>query len=242
MNLSKKYRPIKFNDILGQDDTIQILQNQVARKRVGASYLFLGPSGSGKTSTARALAMAVNCESPRKGNACGKCNSCQSMLRGANYDILEFDVGSYRGIDNIKQIEMSAKFMPFGKRKIYILDEIHALTSIAWDATLKMLEDSNDYMLFILCASEDKIPEVARSRCQEFIFHRLDARTITQKLNTISQKERLGLDLTSLRFIAEFSGGNMRTAEMYLTQAVNLNHGKPKLKQVKRFLERRKML
>ncbi|GAI78841.1 unnamed protein product, partial [marine sediment metagenome] len=111
-----------------------------------------------------------------------------------------------------------------------------------WDATLKMLEDSNDYMLFILCASEDKIPEVARSRCQEFIFHRLDAKTITRKLDMVNQGERLGLSLTALRFIAEFSGGNMRTAEMYLTQAVNLNHGKPKPKQVKRFLERRKML
>lgn len=242
MNLSTKYRPTKFAEILGQEELVHILQTQLVKKRVGTTYLFLGSPGSGKTTTARVFAMAVNCNHPRLGNPCGKCSSCQSALRGANYDIIEFDVGSYRGIDDIKQIELTARFMPLGKKKVYVLDEVHALTPPAWEATLKMLEDSHDHMLFILCATEDKIPEAARSRCQEFIFHRLDAKAIAKKLEMINGKERLGLNSNSLRFIAEFSGGNMRTAEMYLMQTINLNHGKPSPKQVRKFLERRQLL
>lgn len=239
MNLNQKYRPTKFEDIMGQEDIVLILRNQLAKKRIGTSYLFLGPSGSGKTTTARVLAMAMNCEHPIKGNPCGRCNSCQSMKRGLTYDVVELDIGSYRGIDSIKHIEMTTKFMPFGKKKVYILDEVHALTSQAWDATLKMLEDCGDHILFILCASEDEIPEVARSRCQEFIFQRLEPKMITKKLSIINQKERFGLDLNSLRFIAEFAQGNMRSAEMMLAQVVNLNHGNPKPRQIRKFLQAR---
>jgi DNA polymerase-3 subunit gamma/tau len=239
MNLSQKYRPTKFEDILGQEDIIFILRNQIAKKRIGSSYLFLGPSGSGKTTTARVLAMAMNCEHPIKGNPCGRCNSCQSMKHGPTYDVVELDIGSYRGIDSIKQIEMTTKFMPFGKKKIYILDEVHALTPQAWDATLKMLEDCGDHILFILCSSENDVPEVARSRCQEFTFQRLESKTIAKKLAIINQKERFGLDLNSLRFIAEFAQGNMRSAEMMLTQVINLNHGNPKPRQIRKFLQMR---
>lgn len=239
MNLSQKYRPVKFEDILGQDDTITILRNQLTRKRTGASYLFLGPSGSGKTTTARVLAMAMNCERPIKGNPCGRCGSCQSMKRGLTYDVIELDIGSYRGIDSIKKIEMTTKFMPFGKKKVYILDEAHALTGPAWDATLKMLEDCGDHILFILCASDDGIPEVARSRCQEFAFRRLEPKTIAQKLGIINGKEKFGLDPNSLRFIAEFAQGNMRSAEMMLAQVTNLNHGHPKPREIRKFLQMR---
>lgn len=239
MNLSQKYRPIKFEDILGQDDIITILRNQIARKRIGSSYLFLGPSGSGKTTTARVLAMAMNCERPVKGNPCGRCASCYSIKNGLTYDVMELDIGSYRGIDSIKKIEMTTKFMPFGRKKVYILDEVHALTGPAWDATLKMLEDCGDHILFILCASDDGIPEVARSRCQEFAFQRLEPKMIAQKLGIINQRERFGLDLNSLRFIAEFAQGNMRSAEMMLAQVVNLNHGNPRPKQIRKFLQMR---
>lgn len=181
----------------------------------------------------------MNCEHPVKGNPCGKCDSCQSMKRGLTYDVVELDVGNYRGIDSIKQIEMTTKFMPFGKKKVYILDEAHALTGPAWDATLKMLEDCHDHILFILCASDDGIPEVARSRCQEFVFRHLEPKMIAQKLGIINQKERFGLDPNSLRFIAEFAQGNMRSAEMMLTQVVNLNHGQPKPRQIRKFLQMR---
>jgi DNA polymerase-3 subunit gamma/tau len=237
VNLSQKYRPAKFENILGQEDIVLILQNQIAKKRIGSSYLFLGPSGSGKTTTARVLAMAMNCERPIKGNPCGRCDSCRSILNGLSYDVIELDIASYRGIDSIKHIEMTTKFMPFGKKKVYILDEVHALTSPAWDATLKMLEDCGDHILFILCASEDGIPEVARSRCQEFTFQRLEPKMIAKKLGIISQKERFGLDLNSLRFIAEFAQGNMRSAEKILEQVINLNHGNPKPRQIKKFLQ-----
>jgi DNA polymerase-3 subunit gamma/tau len=239
MNLSQKYRPTKFEDILGQEDIVLILRNQIAKKRIGSSYLFLGPSGSGKTTTARVLAMAMNCERPVKGNPCGRCNSCQSMKRGPTYDVVELDIGSYRGIDSIKQIEMTTKFMPFGKRKVYILDEVHALTSPAWDATLKMLEDCGDYILFILCSSENSVPEVARSRCQVFTFQRLEPRAMVEKLAVINHKERFDIDQNSLRFIAEFAQGNMRAAEKMLEQVVNLNHGHPRPRQIRRFLQAR---
>lgn len=239
MNLSQKYRPAKFEDILGQEDTIHILQNQIAKKRIGTSYLFLGPSGSGKTTLARVLAMAVNCEQPAKGNPCSRCSSCRAILNSQSYDVIELDIASYRGIDSIKHIEMTSRFMPFGKKKVYILDEVHALTSLAWDATLKMLEDCHDHILFILCASDDGIPEVARSRCQEFALQCLEPKLIAQKLSIINQKERFGLDQNSLRFIAEFAQGNMRSAEMMLAQAINLNHGQPKPKQIRKFLQSR---
>jgi DNA polymerase-3 subunit gamma/tau len=239
MNLSQKYRPTKFEDILGQDDIITILRNQITKKRIGSSYLFLGPSGSGKTTTARVLAMAMNCQHPFKGNPCGHCNSCRSIQHSLTYDIIELDIGNYRGIDSIKNIEMTTKFMPFGKKKVYILDEVHALTSQAWDATLKMLEDCGDHILFILCASEDGVPEVARSRCQEFIFQRLEPKMIAKKLGIINQKEGFGLDINSLRFIAEFAQGNMRSAEMMLAQVTNLNHGNPRPKQIRKFLQAR---
>jgi DNA polymerase-3 subunit gamma/tau len=239
MNLSQKYRPTKFEDILGQEDIVFILRNQIAKKRIGSSYLFLGPSGSGKTTTARVLAMAMNCERPVKGDPCGRCSSCQSMKRGFTYDVVELDIGSYRGIDSIKQIEMTTKFMPFGKKKVYILDEVHALTPQAWDATLKMLEDCGDHILFILCSSQNGLPEVARSRCQEFTFQRLESKTIARKLSIINQKERFGLDLNSLTFIAEFAHGNMRSAEKMLEQVVNLNHGNPKPRQIRKFLQAR---
>jgi DNA polymerase-3 subunit gamma/tau len=239
MSLSQKYRPTKFEDILGQEDIVLILRNQIAKKRIGSSYLFLGPSGSGKTTLARVLAMAVNCERPAKGNPCGRCDSCRAILNGQTYDVIELDIASYRGIDSIKHIEMTARFMPFGKKKVYILDEVHALTSPAWDATLKMLEDCHDHILFILCSSENGIPEVARSRCQEFTFQCLEPKTIAKKLGIINQKERFGLDLNSLRFIAEFAQGNMRSAEMMLAQVVNLNHGNPKPRQIRKFLQTR---
>jgi DNA polymerase-3 subunit gamma/tau len=237
LNLSQKYRPTKFEDILGQEDIVLILRNQIAKKRIGSSYLFLGPSGSGKTTTARVLAMAMNCERPIKGNPCGRCNSCRSILNGLSYDVIELDIASYRGIDSIKHIEMTTKFMPFGKKKVYILDEVHALTNQACDATLKMLEDCGSHVLFILCASEDGIPEVARSRCQEFRFTKLETKIITKKLLLINNRERFHLDQNSLRFIAEFAQGNMRSAEKMLEQVINLNHGHPKPRQIKKFLQ-----
>jgi DNA polymerase-3 subunit gamma/tau len=151
---------------------------------------------------------------------------------------MELDIGSYRGIDSIKHIEMTTKFMPFGKKKVYILDEAHALTGPAWDATLKMLEDCGDHILFILCASsEGEIPEVARSRCQKFTFQRLEPRAMVKKLAVINHRERFDIDQNSLRFIAEFAQGNMRSAEKMLEQVVNLNHGHPGPRQIRRFLQ-----
>jgi DNA polymerase-3 subunit gamma/tau len=161
------------------------------------------------------------------------------MKRGLTYDVIELDIGSYRGIDSIKQIEMTTRFMPFGKKKVYILDEVHALTPPAWDATLKMLENCGDHILFILCSSENSVPEVARSRCQEFTFQRIEPKMIARKLAIINQKERFNLDPNSLRFIAEFAQGNMRSAEMMLAQIVNLNHGNPKPRQIRKFLQAR---
>lgn len=239
MNLSNKYRPVKFDTIIGQEDTIHILQSQVKAKQVGATYLFAGASGSGKTTTARVLAMAVNCEHPRQGNPCLRCESCQSIIRGTSLDVMELDIGSYRGIDDIKHLESMSRYMPFGSRKVYIMDEVHALTAPAWDAMLKMLENCHSGMLFILCTTDiGKVPETARSRCQLFTFHRVEVKDIVSKLEMISDRERLKLGRTSIKFLAEMSGGNMRTAEMGLMQVINLNHGSPTSRQVKRFLER----
>ncbi len=245
MHLSKQYRPARFDQVLGQEDVVTIIQKQIHKGRLGPAYILYGPSGSGKTTIARLMAMTANCGHKRKdANPCGKCKSCTDILRGCSYDVIEFDIGSYRGIDSIKQMEMVTKFSPFvpGHKKVFIMDEVHALTSPAWDATLKMMEDSNPYMLFILCTTDvTKVPEAALSRCQEYALARLTNKAITAKLAVINKKERYDLDLNALRFIAEFSGGNMRRAEMALSQVINLDHGVPSPKMVRKFLQRRMM-
>ena len=238
MSLYQKYRPKRFQDIVAQDSITTILKNQVKRKMTSNSYLFTGPSGVGKTSTARILSLALNCEKPRAGEPCLKCLTCQSSLHNNAWDTVEFCAALFRGIDGIRDLAMWAKFAPFGNYKIFLLEETHQLTAPAWDALLKLLEEPGGKLTIILTTTElNKVPETARSRCQLFEFQSLTKKDILAKLEMICCKEKFGIASEGLKFISAMAGGNLRTAETILEQSVNLNHGKPSLKEIQRFMQ-----
>lgn len=238
MNLYNKHRPYQFRDILGQEATTTVLKGQVRRKMTSHSYLFTGPSGVGKTSAARILSMGINCENPRAGEPCLKCRTCQATLHGNAWDTVELDAALFRGIDGIRDVAMWAKFAPYANYKIYIMDEVHQFTEPAWNALLRLLEDPRGRLTIILCTTQpDKVPETARSRCQLFEFNSLGKKEILSKLEMICRKERLKMDGEGLKFISAMAGGNMRTAETILEQAINLNHGKPSVKEIQRFIQ-----
>lgn len=240
MSVYQDHRPRRFADLVGQDEVVQLLKTQVRRNAVAHSYLFLGPSGVGKTSMARILALAVNCESPRAGEPCLKCRTCEASLRGNSWDTHEFDAATFRGIDAIRELTYNSRFAPFGKCKFLIIDEAHQLTGPAWDALLRLLEEPAPCTKTILCTTEAAaVPVTARSRCQLFEFRPLTKADILAKLTVVCRKERWGPSAESLRFIAGMADGNLRTAETFLEQAVNLNHLRPNITQVKRFFQGR---
>lgn len=240
MSLYQKYRPRKFKDVVGQDETTGILMNQIRRKMTSHAYLFTGPSGVGKTSMARILSLALNCERPRAGEPCLKCRTCQASLNGNAWDTVEFDAALFRGIEGVRDLATWAKYAPMGNYKVYIIDETQGLTSPAWDALLRLLEEPIGRITTILCTTKPgNVPETARSRCQLFDFQPLDKRDILMKLDLISRRERLKIASEGLKFISAMAGGNMRNAETMLEQVVNLNHGTPSTKQIQRFIQRR---
>lgn len=240
MGFYQKYRPHRFGDVVAQEMVTLILKNQVRHKMTHHAYLFTGPSGVGKTSVARILALALNCEKPRAGEPCLRCRSCQSALHGNAWDTVEFDAAMFRGIDGIRDLGTWARFAPYGNYKLYILDEVHQLTEPAWHALLRMLEDPTGTLTIILCTTHpDRVPETARSRCQLFEFEALGKKDILGKLELICRKERLQITSEGLKFIAAMANGNLRTAETMLEQVINLNHGKPRTREIQKFIQGR---
>lgn len=240
MGFYQKYRPHRFGDVVAQEMVISILKNQVRRKMTHHAYLFTGPSGVGKTSVARILALAMNCEKPRAGEPCLKCQACQSALHGNAWDTVEFDAAMFRGIDGIRDLSTWAQYAPFTNYKVYILDEVHQLTEPAWNALLRLLEEPVGTLTVILCTTEPKkVPETARSRCQLFEFKSLERKEILERLGMICHKERLQIASDGLKFIAAMANGNLRTAETMLEQVINLNHGKPRTSEIQKFIQGR---
>jgi len=220
MSFYNAYRPTRWSEVLGQDQTIAILKRQAQTGEYHHSYLFFGSSGSGKTTTARILAMTMNCFNlDGTGEPCGECDNCRTIYQGQNWDVFEIDSARNRGIENIKDLAYKAHFSPISKKKVYIFDEVHALTPEAFNSLLKLLEEPPQHLVLILITTDfAKIPETVSSRCQLYPFTRLKPEDIKKKLELICEREGIAPDTKHIQFIVESSAGNLRSAENILEQ------------------------
>ena len=211
--LYRKYRPIDFDSVVGQDAVVKTLKNQIASGNIAHAYLFSGTYGTGKTTVAKIFARAVNCPNEIGGNPCNACDICKSALNDADYNIIELDAASNGNVEKVRQITDSMQYSPINdeKYKVYIIDEAHALSGFSKEAFLKSLEEPPEYVIYILATTDpNKLPETILSRCQKFSFRRISIDDITSYLKNICDKEGILIDEEALTFIAEKSDGSMR--------------------------------
>ena len=220
--LYRRYRSPRFADLIGQEHVAQTLLNEVRSGDLAHAYLFAGIRGTGKTSTARILARAVNCLNPRDGEPCNECAACQEILSGAAVDVLEIDAASNRGIDEMRDLRDKVKFLPASlRRKVYIIDEAHMLTTEAWNAFLKTLEEPPPHVLFVLATTEPhKVPDTVRSRVQRFDFRRVDRDAVARHLGRIAAAEDAVVDAAALDLVARAGQGSVRDALSLLDQSL----------------------
>ncbi len=218
--LARKYRPQNFEQLVGQDHITKGFRDAIAAGRIGHAFLFTGPRGIGKTSCARILAKCLNCEKGPTLTPCGECHPCKEITLGNSFDVIEIDAASNRGIDEIRTLRENVKFAPsFAKFKIYIIDEVHMLTTEAFNALLKTLEEPPAHVKFILATTEShKIPPTILSRCQRFDFKRISVETIIANLKGICSKEKVQAQDEALFAIAKASQGSMRDALSIMDQ------------------------
>ena len=218
--LYRKYRPKTFDDVYGQQIVVQTLKNVIKNNKLTHAYLFVGPRGTGKTSIAKIFAKTINCLHPEDGLSCEKCDICVSNNSNENVDIIEMDAASNNGIDEIREIRNHITLLPtVSKYKIYIIDEVHMLTTGAFNALLKTLEEPPEHIIFILATTEPhKIPLTIMSRCQSFEFKPIPVATIKERLKYICAQENINIDDKSLNLIAEESNGGLRDAVSMLDQ------------------------
>lgn len=219
---ARKYRPQTFEEVVGQEHITRTLQNAISAGRVAQAYLFVGPRGIGKTSTARILAKALNCKEGPTASPCGVCDACQEIAEGRSLDVLEIDGASNNGVENIRELRENAAYAPSsGSFKIYLIDEVHMLSSGAFNALLKTLEEPPEHVKFIFATTEaQKVPATITSRCQRFDLRRIPAGSIAAHLQAIAGKEEISLDPAAAEAIARGAEGGLRDAESMLDQAV----------------------
>ncbi len=218
--LYRKWRPTTFEEVKGQGHIVTTLKNQIVSDRVGHAYLFCGTRGTGKTTIAKIFAKAVNCEHPVDGSPCGECPTCKAIAAGASMNVIEIDAASNNGVDNIREIKEEVTYSPAeGKYKVYIIDEVHMLSSGAFNALLKTLEEPPSYVIFILATTEvHKIPVTILSRCQRYDFKRISVDTITERLNEVMAADGIQAEEKAVRYIAKQADGAMRDALSLLDQ------------------------
>ena len=225
--LYRKWRPSTFDEVRGQDHIVTTLKNQIASGRIGHAYLFCGTRGTGKTSIAKIFARAVNCEQPHNGNPCGECAACRAIATGASMNVVEIDAASNNGVDNIRQIRDEVEYSPAdGRFRVYIIDEVHMLSTGAFNALLKTLEEPPSYVIFILATTEaHKIPITVLSRCQRYDFRRIDGETITGRLRQMADAEGIDVEDQALRYVAKKGDGSLRDSISLFDQCVAFYYG-----------------
>jgi len=220
---ARKWRPQLFSEVVGQQHISTTLKNAIENNRVGHAYIFAGPRGVGKTTTARILAKRLNCQKPNGGEPCNKCDACNNFLKSQSLDIIEIDGASNRRIDEIRALRESVKYAPTsGEYKVYIIDEVHMLTTESFNALLKTLEEPPEHTIFIFATTDiHKVPLTIISRCQRFDFRRIEPSEIKTLLNKISKAEKIAIDDESLTLIAKKADGALRDAESIFDQVVS---------------------
>lgn len=225
---ARKYRPMKFSDVVGQDALTTTLRNTVKSGKLAHAYLFCGPRGVGKTTCARIFAKAINCENPTdNGEACGACESCKAFEEGRSFNIFELDAASNNGVDQIKQLMEQTRIPPqVGRYKVFIIDEVHMLSQQAFNAFLKTLEEPPAHVIFILATTEKhKILPTILSRCQIYDFERMSVAHIIQQLKMVAEREKISYEEEALGVIAEKADGGMRDALSIFDQVASFSQG-----------------
>ena len=220
--LYRKYRPKSFDEVRGQDHIVTTLRNQMITGRIGHAYLFCGTRGTGKTSVAKLFAKAVNCETPVDGSPCGNCPVCRSIDSQTSMNVTELDAASNNSVENIRDIIENSKYAPTeGRYKVFIIDEVHMLSTSAFNALLKTLEEPPSYVIFILATTEvHKIPITIMSRCQRYDFRRITSETIAGCLADLMKSEGIEAEEKALRYVARAADGSMRDAQSLLDQCI----------------------
>ena len=222
--LARKYRPQKFEDLIGQELLVKILSNAINNDRLAHAYILTGVRGVGKTTTARLIAMSINCKNRDKKNCepCGNCDSCKSTTSDSNLDVIEIDAASNTGVDDIREIIDNVKYKPvIGDYKIFIIDEVHMLSKSAFNALLKTLEEPPEHVKFIFATTEiKKVPITVLSRCQRFDLHRIENKILSDHLLKISKLENIDIDLDAISLIVRSADGSVRDGLSLLDQAI----------------------
>ena len=222
MALYRKFRPQTFDEVKGQDAIVTTLKNQIIQNRIGHAYLFCGTRGTGKTTLAKIMAKAVNCENPVDGNPCMECETCKAIANGTSLNMIEMDAASNSGVDNIRELIKEVEYRPTrGKYKVYIIDEAHNLSSEAFNALLKTLEEPPEHVIFILATTEaHKILVTIMSRCQRYDFKRIPLETITDRMRELVDREGVTATEEALRYVAKAADGSMRDGLSLLDQCI----------------------